>query len=220
MHSQRRAACPARGHCVTIRLFRSSHRSCSRLDHPSLSTVMRRRHWLRSIGWADLSTCAESSSWLLLRSLMPARFAPLRPSVAADVDATLRRVAQETANTSFGPDGRVLVCGTNVNPKGNESGTLKFFDVYNADTSAELGERGPWCGTRRTRPMRDGMVVGWGEPVLLWCIEPVRTGDACVLRPVFDGRPRVPRCLSFGSPAEVLFHVCDAGGGEVDTTQA
>ena len=47
---------------------------------------------------------------------------------------------QETANTSFSPDGRVLVCGSNVPPKTNATGVLKFFDVYTSETSPELGE--------------------------------------------------------------------------------
>eukprot|EP00903_Cladosiphon_okamuranus_P014177 g13174.t1 len=44
----------------------------------------------------------------------------------------------ETANTSFSPDGRVLVCGTNVRPKSDETGVLKFFDVYTAETEPQL----------------------------------------------------------------------------------
>lgn len=47
---------------------------------------------------------------------------------------------QETANTSFSPDGRVLVCGSNVRPKSNATGVLKFFDVYTAEAEPELGE--------------------------------------------------------------------------------
>jgi len=48
---------------------------------------------------------------------------------------------QETANTSFSPDGRVLVCGSNVRPKSDATGVLKFFDVYTADAEPQLGER-------------------------------------------------------------------------------
>lgn len=48
--------------------------------------------------------------------------------------------SQETANTSFSPDGRVLVCGSNVRPKSNATGVLKFFDVYTAEAEPELGE--------------------------------------------------------------------------------
>ncbi|CAM9292369.1 unnamed protein product [Laminaria digitata] len=44
----------------------------------------------------------------------------------------------ETANTSFSTDGRVLVCGSNVPPKANATGVLKFFDVYTSETSPEL----------------------------------------------------------------------------------
>lgn len=47
---------------------------------------------------------------------------------------------QETANTSFSPDGRVLVCGSNVRPKSDATGVLKFFDVYTAEAEPELGE--------------------------------------------------------------------------------
>lgn len=50
------------------------------------------------------------------------------------------RFLQETTNTSFSPDGRVLVCGSNVPPKANATGVLKFFDVYTAEDSPELGE--------------------------------------------------------------------------------
>lgn len=46
---------------------------------------------------------------------------------------------QETANTSFSPDGRVLVCGSNVRPKSGATGVLKFFDVYTAEAEPELG---------------------------------------------------------------------------------
>ena len=48
--------------------------------------------------------------------------------------------SQETANTSFSPDGRVLVCGSNVRPKSDETGVLKFFDVYTAEAEPELGK--------------------------------------------------------------------------------
>ncbi|CAN0016104.1 unnamed protein product, partial [Discosporangium mesarthrocarpum] len=44
----------------------------------------------------------------------------------------------ETANTSFSPDGRVLVCGTNVAPRTGDRGSLRFFDVFTADTTPQL----------------------------------------------------------------------------------
>ncbi|CBJ29493.1 conserved unknown protein [Ectocarpus siliculosus] len=44
----------------------------------------------------------------------------------------------ETANTSFSPDGRVLVCGSNVRPKSHAMGVLKFFNVYTAEAEPEL----------------------------------------------------------------------------------
>lgn len=34
----------------------------------------------------------------------------------------------------------MLVCGSNVRPKSDETGVLKFFDVYTAETEPELGE--------------------------------------------------------------------------------
>ncbi|CAM9555038.1 unnamed protein product [Ectocarpus sp. 4 AP-2014] len=43
-----------------------------------------------------------------------------------------------TANTSFSPDGRVLVCGSNVRPKSDATGVLKFFNVYTAEAEPEL----------------------------------------------------------------------------------
>lgn len=65
-----------------------------------------------------------------------------RPTISPVVRAfsLLRSVLQETANTSFSPDGRVLVCGSNVRPKSDETGVLKFFDVYTAEAEPELGE--------------------------------------------------------------------------------
>lgn len=33
----------------------------------------------------------------------------------------------------------MLVCGSNVPPKANATGVLKFFDVYTSETSPELG---------------------------------------------------------------------------------
>lgn len=58
---------------------------------------------------------------------------------------TLVDCFQETANTSFSPDGRVLVCGTNVRPKSDETGVLKFFDVYTAEADPELGDGNVSC---------------------------------------------------------------------------
>ena len=37
----------------------------------------------------------------------------------------------------------MLVCGSNVPPKTNATGVLKFFDVFTAEMSPELGERAP-----------------------------------------------------------------------------
>lgn len=58
---------------------------------------------------------------------------------------------QETANTSFSPDGRVLVCGSNVRPKSGATGVLKFFDVYTGESEPELGAyNGQWRTTSGT----------------------------------------------------------------------
>lgn len=37
----------------------------------------------------------------------------------------------------------MLVCGSNVPPKANVAGVLKFFDVFTAETLPELGVRRP-----------------------------------------------------------------------------
>ncbi len=34
----------------------------------------------------------------------------------------------------------MLVCGSNVRPKSDATGVLKFFDVYTAEAEPELGE--------------------------------------------------------------------------------
>ncbi|CAM9185881.1 unnamed protein product, partial [Phaeothamnion confervicola] len=57
----------------------------------------------------------------------------------------------ETSNVSFGPDGRTLVAGCNVNPRSEEAGTLRFFELYTSETTpvAHIGIAGVGVGVIR-----------------------------------------------------------------------
>ena len=52
------------------------------------------------------------------------------------------------------------MCGSNVPPKANATGVLKFFDVYTSETSPELGKKKIVANRRAVgtlNPLRDKM---------------------------------------------------------------
>lgn len=78
--------------------------------------------------------------WIVIVTFLWPRLLRCRTTSTLFGAFVVRGCFQETANTSFSPDGRVLVCGSNVRPKSDETGVLKFFDVYTAEAEPELGE--------------------------------------------------------------------------------
>lgn len=51
----------------------------------------------------------------------------------------------ETSNTAFSPDGRIIACGINTDPRSQDSGLIKFYPVHGPDVEPELsiGVAGP-----------------------------------------------------------------------------